>query len=329
MFAARSHAAALLVLLLPAVSLAAAPRIAGDVPTWAFGAVERGTRVEHTFVLPNRGDAQLVIDQVKTTCGCTAAVVSAREIPPGGEARVAVSLDTAHLGGHTTKVISVHTNDPERAVVSLALTGDVLADLLLDPDALYLGRVRRGEPVRRELLVTPGRPGSAAAVTAVEPTSSMLRARLEPRTDGPGQRLVVELDPRAPLGRFHDELHLRTTSARQPVIAVAVFGSVEGDVVVLPPQVSFGVTHAAARPEREVFIRSRTARPLTVTRVAAPEELVAWELSPVREGFEYRLLLRLREGLRAGKIESAVEIFTDHPDEQRLVVPIYAIVRRG
>jgi hypothetical protein len=323
-----SRLAALALVALP-VAAGAAPRIAGESGTFAFGAVERGTRVEHTFVLPNAGDAQLVVDQVKTTCGCTVAVVSAREIPPGGAARIAVSLDTAGLGGPTTKVISVHTNDPDRPVVSLALTGDVLADLLVAPDALYLGRVRRGEPARRELLVTRGRPGSAAVVTAVEPSSGIVRARLERRADGPGQRLLVALDPRAPLGRFHDELRLRTTSARQPVLTVAVFGSVEGDVLVLPPQVSFGVTRATARPEREVFIRTRGTRPLTVTRVAAPEDIVAWELSPVREGVEYRLLLRLRDGVRPGKIESAVEIFTDHPDEQRLVVPLYAIVRRG
>jgi hypothetical protein len=319
---------ALLLSLVTAAS-AAAPRVGGDVPAFDFGQVERGTRVDHTFVVGNRGDALLVLDQVKTTCGCTAAVVSAREVPPEGEARVAVSLDTAQLAGRVSKVVTVHTNDPQRPTVSLALTGEVLADLVVTPSPLYLGRVRRGEAVRRELVVTPGRPGPPAIVTAVEHAGRAVDVRLEPRADGPGQRLVVELGRNVPLGRFHDELRLRTTSARQPVLTVAVFGSIEGDVVVLPPQVTFGVTRASARPEREIFIRNRGRRPLTVTRVAVPDDLVSWELAPVRQGVEYRLLLRLRDGLRAGKFESAVEIFTDHPDEERLVVPVYAIVRRG
>jgi hypothetical protein len=66
-----------------------------------------------------------------------------------------------------------------------------------------------------------------------------------------------------------------------------------------------------------------------VTGVSVPQDVVTYTLSPVEEGLEYRLTLRLREGLRPGKIEDVVEIFTDHPEERRLVVPLYAIVRGG
>src|SRR5689334_17458075 len=127
------------------------PRVAVDQPVFDFGTVERGARVDHTFRLPNRGDAELRIEHVKSSCGCTVAVLSDKVVAPGSEARVAVTLDTSRLAGPTTKTITVYTNDPAAAVVGLSLAGRVNADLVVTPTPLYLGRIRRGESVRREV----------------------------------------------------------------------------------------------------------------------------------------------------------------------------------
>src|SRR6185503_15908788 len=124
-----------------------------------------------------------------------------------------------------------------------------------------------------------------------------------------------------------EHLTLRTTSQREPTLTLTVFGSVEGDVVVLPPQVTFGVTQADAALERELFIRNRGDKPLTVTRVVVPPDIATYQLEEVAAGVEYRVTLRLRDGLRDGKLQGDVEIFTNHPDEPRLVVPLFAIVR--
>jgi hypothetical protein len=91
--------------------------------------------------------------------------------------------------------------------------------------------------------------------------------------------------------------------------------------------VAFGVARPGDAPERELVIRNRSRRPFTVTRVAVPDEFVTYRLSTAEVGLEYRLALRLRDFLRPGKVEGLVEIFTDHPGEERLVVPLYAIVR--
>src|SRR5438128_5250878 len=167
------------------------PRVALDEPVFDFGTVDRGARVDHTFPVPNRGSATLRLDHVKSSCGCTVAVLSEREVPPGGEARVAVSLDTARLAGRTTKTVNVYTNDPDAPVVGLSLAGQVVADLILTPQPLYLGHLRRGEAVRREVRVTSGRPGARCVVGRGEPTRPPRQDRLAARTDVPGLRLVV------------------------------------------------------------------------------------------------------------------------------------------
>ena len=303
-----------------------APRVVIDAPVHDFGSVEQGATVEHVFRLRNAGQAALRVDHVKGTCACTVGVATGDAVPPGDEAWVTVTLDTARLAGRTTKTVTVYTNDPAAPTVGVTLTGQVLTDLVVNPTPLYLGHVRRGTGVQRELTVTPGRPGTIVAVVSVESAHPSLHARLEPAPDGVGQRVVVDLDADVPLGRFTDELVLRTTSERQPRLAVKVFGTIEGEIAVLPPQVTFGVAQGESGDTRELFIHNRGTRPVSVTRVTVPDA-VRYELSTVEEGVEYRLALQLRDDLPPGKIEGAVEIFTSHPDEQRVTVPLYAVVR--
>jgi len=304
-------------------------RLVIEESVFDFGVVDQGAKVEHTFQLANRGDGELRIDHVKSTCGCTVGVVSAREVPPGGTGRVTVTLDTDRLVGHSTKVVTVYTSDPDAPAAALTLTGQVSVDLVMTPNPLYLGRLRRGDLTRREVLITPGREGATYAVTAVEHPNPALHTTLEARTDGPGQRLLVELDPGIPLGRFNEQVTLRTTSPRQAAMVLPVFGSVEGDVVVLPPQVTFGIARSGTTAERELVIRNRGTAPLAVTRVSVPPNLATYRLDAVQEGREYRLAVRLRDDLPPGKVEGSVEIFTDNADEPHLVVPLYAIVRGG
>jgi hypothetical protein len=308
---------------------AGAPRLVLPTPTHDFGRVERGTVVEQAFRLENAGDAPLRIENVKGSCGCMVGLPSGHEVPGGGAGTVTVRLDTARLSGRVTRTVTVYTNDPTAPASQLTLTGEVITDLVVSPMPLYLGHVRHGTAARREITVVPGRPGTTARVTWVENTNPALHAAVEPLPGGGGQRVVVTLDPHLPLGRLNDQLVLHTTSARTPDLTVPVFGSVEGDVVVLPPQITFGVTHRGDTPERQVHIRNRGVRPLRITGVSAPSDVVRYALDTVEEGREYLLTLTLRDGLPTGTIERSVDIFTDHPDEGHVVVPLYAIVRDG
>ena len=316
-----------LCLLVPASSAwadDAGPRLVVDGPVFDFGSVDRGTPVEHVFRVKNPGGIMLRIEHVKSSCGCTVAAASG-DVSPGGEGQITVRLDTARLAGRTAKTVTVYTNDPTAPTMGITLTGQVVADIVVTPTPLYLGKVRRGDVVRRELRIVPGRPGPAPEVTRVQSGNPSIHAKLEAIPEG-GQRIVVELARDVPLGRVNGQLVLTTTSATEPEITVPVFGSVEGDVVALPSQITFGI--AQAGEPRELFIRNQGARPLNVTQVKVRGDVASYELESIKAGVEYRLTLRLHDGLPVGRVEEAVEIFTDHPDEQRVVVPLYAIVRR-
>jgi len=214
------------------VRLASAPARGEVVATeWmhTFGAVEQGTPVIHPFALKNTGRTMVRIEGTQSSCGCTVAAPEGQVLRPKQITWVRVRLDTAELVGRTTKTITVHTSDARTPVVQLALSGVVLTDLMVTPTPVYLGRVYRDAPVRLELVVGPGRPGgNRYTVSAVETDSVVVRARAE-AGDKPGeQKVIVELGYDPPPGRFTDHITIRTTSPRQPVITVPVFGEVVG-----------------------------------------------------------------------------------------------------
>jgi hypothetical protein len=208
---------------------ARAAGLAVQVPVFNFGLAEQGTTVVHQFALKNTGKTTIRIEDVRSSCGCTAAAAEGKLLTPGQIGWLAVRLDTTDLVGKTTKTVTLHTSDARTPEVMLALTGTVLTDLVVTPTPLYLGRVWRGDPVRRELRISTGRPGPTTyGVSSVETESWALHTYVQPG-DKPGeQKLIVDLDPEVPAGRFNDQITIHTTSPRQPVITVPVFGDVLG-----------------------------------------------------------------------------------------------------
>ena len=90
-----------------------APHIVFAEPVYDFGKVEQGKQVTHMFRFTNQGGQELRIESVKTSCGCTAAVISEEVIPSGQEGTISATFDTTHFSGEKAKGITVYSNDPQ------------------------------------------------------------------------------------------------------------------------------------------------------------------------------------------------------------------------
>ena len=90
-----------------------------------FGKVPEGKKVEYTFKFENKGTQALVIKDVKTSCGCTAAVVSNSTIKPGEAGSIKVDFDTKSRQGRNSKSITVISNDTKEPNKVLTIYADV------------------------------------------------------------------------------------------------------------------------------------------------------------------------------------------------------------
>ncbi len=120
----------LLALLASGCTSAGGPRIELSARSFDFGDIDpdEGIRTER-FSVRNRGDSALVISSVSTSCGCTTAEISSKEILLGEEAELAVSYDpNMHPGlvGEIKRVVYIQSNDPSDPEVQLELYGNSL-----------------------------------------------------------------------------------------------------------------------------------------------------------------------------------------------------------
>ena len=109
------------------------PDIQVDTESYDFGTIFQMGSYEHVFKLRNAGTAKLVVDRVRSTCGCTATLLSEKEIEPGGEARLEVSLKSGMYERPLAKRITVFSNDPDEPEKKLRITATVVPRLALKP----------------------------------------------------------------------------------------------------------------------------------------------------------------------------------------------------
>ena len=90
-----------------------------------FGKVSEGEKINYTFRFVNKGQSELVIKDVKSSCGCTAALLSSSNIKPGQEGTIKVEFDTKNRSGKNSKTITVQSNDPKDPTKILTIYADI------------------------------------------------------------------------------------------------------------------------------------------------------------------------------------------------------------
>ncbi|WP_337871798.1 DUF1573 domain-containing protein [Ignavibacterium sp.] len=91
-----------------------------------FGQIKEGTTVSHTFEFVNKGSDVLQINDVRTSCGCTAALVSSSTLKPGEKGTLKVDLDTKGRQGKMSRTISIVSNDSEQSTKVITIYAEVL-----------------------------------------------------------------------------------------------------------------------------------------------------------------------------------------------------------
>ncbi len=103
------------------------PRFAFDSTRVDMGSISQGTRFEHAFRFRNVGGSQLVITDVRGSCGCTVSKDWPKQpIKPGEEGSIPVTFNSEGRSGHQDKTVTVTANTRPPTTV-LYLTGEVLA----------------------------------------------------------------------------------------------------------------------------------------------------------------------------------------------------------
>ncbi|MBN1116127.1 MAG: DUF1573 domain-containing protein [Bacteroidales bacterium] len=92
--------------------------------TFNYGQLEFNGDGYSEFVFVNEGKSDLVLTNVKSSCGCTVAKWPKEPIPPGKKSSIAVKYDTSKPGSFNKSII-VYSNGSKYPVV-LKIKGNVI-----------------------------------------------------------------------------------------------------------------------------------------------------------------------------------------------------------
>jgi hypothetical protein len=121
---------AMLVAFLPAFDAwATGPAVSFGEEVRDLGRVPGGQKVTVRFAFSNRGDHDLVVQDVRADCGCTEISETIRELPPNGAGEIVAVIDTAGAPGKKQRHIHVLSNDTKRPHVTLTILVEVLGPM--------------------------------------------------------------------------------------------------------------------------------------------------------------------------------------------------------
>lgn len=216
---------ACLILLFLAGPALAKPQLVPTDPALHFGTIAEGDTIDHVFTFTNQGDETLVIDRVRTSCGCTGTLLSQRKIAPGTSGEVKIHFNSNGMQGPVVKWIYLFSNDPDTPKTRLQLSGVIQPEIEVQPRRLRLTGIKPGE--KRQVRIALTNHGqktlflSGLMAAPAELSATLPESRLEP-----GDTVSIEGTLEIPPGKQHQNgyITISTSSPRTPKIRIPVFG---------------------------------------------------------------------------------------------------------
>lgn len=185
------------VMLLP-ISIGAYPRLEISPKEINFKEVQFGEQASARLTVRNTGDQPLLIQRVRTSCGCTKADLTRIKIHPSDSTEMTVLFDASGLkAGKKVKTVFLESNDQENPVTRVKVFATVTREVMIEPERMVTKLDDSKEQIEFSLTVR-NRSSSPVSVALSDIQGSLKKAALIPRevTVSPGSesRVTVRLD---------------------------------------------------------------------------------------------------------------------------------------
>ena len=102
--------------------------ISWEKTSYNFGAVKKEDGiVTYRFIFTNVGDDPLLIEKVKSTCGCTSSNYTKDQVCPNEKGFVEIAFDPSNQSGDFFKVITIITNERSLVASKLEIKGKIVS----------------------------------------------------------------------------------------------------------------------------------------------------------------------------------------------------------
>lgn len=312
------------------------PKIVFDKTVYDFGTTSMVQSLVGTFTFSNAGTGELKLEKPSVSCGCTVASVKPDVLKPGEKGELVFTLNVAGIRGHTEKLITVPSNDPDNPQVRLILKADVKQLFEANPSQVLIGDLPQGS--RTNLTIQIRRTdGQKLVITKTETSGSAVKAELQPVENAPDQmQLVVTVDGQGAPRRLSEWVRLYADEASSPTLHISLYGRLIGDITLTPEALFWGIPYVENWPGPQPDLMTTRRLVVAVTKPDVKLEVknptcnlagMQLEVQPVEPGRSVAIVAKLTEPPKESQ-RGVISFETNLPTNPRVEVPVTINVLR-
>jgi hypothetical protein len=167
------------ILLFITTNLLAQPRIQA-IPgtTLELGDYIQGQKAEKIVHIRNSGTDTLRIGEVRAACGCTATLMTKKNLAPGDTGDLSITFNTEHYTGRATKQVFVQSNDSTSPKLTITFSASITPVLSVSPQYFAFEKATLDTTMIRTVNITNGLPKDHVKITSVHTESDMIKLTL-------------------------------------------------------------------------------------------------------------------------------------------------------
>lgn len=314
----------------PEAAPAGKPKIVFDKTVYDFGTTSMVQSVVGTFTFSNAGTGELRVEKPSVSCGCTVASVKPNVLKPGEKGELVFTLNVAGVRGHTEKLITVPSNDPDNPQVRLTLKADVKQIFEANPQQVLLGDMLQGS-VTNFTIQLKRTDGQKLVITKTETSGSAVEAQLQPVENAPDQmQLLVKVNGQGAPRRLAEWVRVYADEATAPTLHISLYGRLIGDITLTPEALFWGIPNVENWPGPQPDLMTTRRLVVAVTKPDQKLEVknptcslsgVQLELQPVEAGRSVAIVAKLTEPPKESQ-RGVISFETNVPTNPRVEVPV-------
>jgi hypothetical protein len=293
-----------------------------------FGTTPRGPVLMHYFAIKNTTNHPVQIGQPRVSCGCVSTNLLKNTLAPGESTAVLAMMDTRRIPqANVVKAVTVYVPFLSPTLEEVALRVQAIArdDLVMTPEALAFGTVRKGQGGAASVKLTFYSDPSWE-VKEVTSNGAYVKpeAKLVSRDGGVvTYEISAKLDAECPVGDWTADVWLKTSNAAVEKLRVPVRVTVVAPIALNPDSVKLTDLKVGDSVEHKVVLRGNHA--FKVIDVKGGDEVV--KLTAQSEGaLPVHVLTIAVSPKAAGELTRTFEIVTDHKEQGKVSLPFTATV---
>ncbi|MBU1700142.1 MAG: DUF1573 domain-containing protein [Candidatus Eisenbacteria bacterium] len=304
------------------------PAIRFDYREVDFGILPQKTYRDTVFTFQNAGDSELAILDVKTSCGCTAALATESVIPVHGKGTIDVRFDTKRFKGPVTKTITVKSNDPGEPETMLRIKAFIKALVNITPERIDIGLVRFGKTAESTIRLASEK-GQDLSVEDVQVSVDVFDWEIQNVADPDSEVVVIKfkLKESAPLGAIRGQIKIVTGFKDMKPIIIPIRGELVHHFQISPSSLNLGSFKIGMVQAPVIVIRPVGTQAFKVVGAESDNPKVRIRLADGRVAGTYEIFLDVSPDIEPGRIKGEILVKTNDPAQPTLTVPVIGYAR--